>query len=325
MGEPYPLLPRAFAGLGAAAVGAWFVVLAPLANLQAGHPWTAGALALAALPLALFLALLALAPDALQRLLSRATRLDLRDAGHVGCAVIMAGTLFFVLGLGIADGVLAVETRFGPAADPEAAQDENEGLDPVLLGSALTLNLIVLTLPALLYVSFVGGTGPAGALRALGLREEGAGRALGVGAGAAFLVLLAIMIVSGLLHFAGFRMPENEQALRIARSITVAGALGIAVVSSVSEEIFFRGFLQPRIGLLAQGVLFSLVHLNYVHVPELVVTFALGILFGILYRRTGSLWAPIAAHFTFNLVMLLAGMYVEAPPSTPDANATTPE
>lgn len=307
MGRPPSAPARALAGLGALVMAAFFGVVSPLGLLAKGYPYTAATLVLAVLPLVLFLALLALAPAALQRVLSRFTALDLGDAGHVAAGVVMAGALFFVLGFGaLVNGVYALEAAWFHPGDLALGE-----IDPRALAAGLVENAVILILPVVLYVSFVHGHGPLGALRAIGLRADGAGRAILGGFGAAILFILGLWVFSALVAASGLTVPENERALAIAGSVTLAGALGIAVVSSVSEEIFFRGFLQPRVGLFAQAVIFALAHLSYVHLLEVVVTFGLALVFGIMYRRTGSLWGPIAAHFLFNLLMLLAGLYAE--------------
>lgn len=308
MGTDYPLAPRVLAGAGALGVGVWFGAATPAALLQAGYPYSAAAMAVTVLPLVAFLGLLAVAPDMLQRILSRFTRVNLRDGGHVGAVVIMAGTLFFVLGFGaVANGVYAFERVYG-----HGDTDVLQAVDATTLFQSLLLNAVLLTLPVLLYVSFVHGLGPRAALRALGLHGDGLGRALLIGAGAALLFLALLAAASALVAQSVGEIPENELALAIAKSLTPLGALGLAIGSSVSEEVFFRGFLQPRVGFWWQAVIFGVAHLSYANVTEVVVVTLLALAFGWIYRRTGNLWAPIAAHFTFNLLMLLAGIYAPA-------------
>lgn len=307
MAEPYPAGARLLAGFGAAAIGLYFGVALPLTFAGTGYPLTAAATAATAAPLVMFLGLLAASPDALQRILRRFSPANLRDPGHVAALVVMAGTLYFVLGYGaLTTGIHAYE-QVVVHGEPEAAIDGNA------LFVGLVVNLIVLVLPVVFYVSFIHGKGPAATLRALGLRPEGAAAATlqGFAVALAFIVLMVVAsaVVSGLQ----MEVPENERALAIARSVTVLGAFGIAVGSSVSEEIFFRGFLQPRIGVWGQAVVFALAHLSYVNVLEVVITFALALAFGAMYRRTGNLLAPIAAHFLFNLIMLIAGIYAPEP------------
>lgn len=299
----YPLAPRLFAGAGALAVGLWFGLLVPMGMMAQGLPYTAIAAVVATAPLVLFLGALAVAPDALQRLLRRVSRLDLRDGGHVAAAVVMAGTLFFVLGYGsLVNGVFAVEQQ--------VVHGESE---PPLSGeqilSGVMFNLIVLVIPPVLYVAFVGGHNVLGALRALGLHGDNALRATLVGLATAFGFVVLLGVAGYFFTTFEVEVPENERALQIARSLTVLGALALATGAAVSEEVFFRGFLQPRIGLWGQAIVFSLAHLNYVNVLESVVTLLLGLAFGLLLMRTRNLLAPIAAHFLFNLLMLLAGIY----------------
>jgi uncharacterized protein len=69
--------------------------------------------------------------------------------------------------------------------------------------------------------------------------------------------------------------------------------------------VFFRGLLQPRVGLVASSALFGIVHGAYATWLQLVVPALAGLLLGYLYLRTRDLWAPIAAHFMFNFVQFV--------------------
>jgi len=80
----------------------------------------------------------------------------------------------------------------------------------------------------------------------------------------------------------------------------------LALVSGVAEEAFFRGALQPRVGLVAASVVFGLVH--FVPRPEFrvwtVFSLAAGFLLGFLFEATGNLVAPAVAHVVINGVNL---------------------
>jgi membrane protease YdiL (CAAX protease family) len=80
----------------------------------------------------------------------------------------------------------------------------------------------------------------------------------------------------------------------------------IAVLAALGEELLFRGALQPLIGLLTTALLFGLLHATAV--AHIVLAGLLGLLLGWLYRWSGSLWSPIAAHLGVDLVtgLLLA-------------------
>src|SRR5581483_9407309 len=115
------------------------------------------------------------------------------------------------------------------------------------------INVVVFVLPVLFYVSFVGHVGPGGALRELGLEAEGAARQIVVGLLVAASFLAALVVLSSVLsRFMG--IPDNPRAQDIARGLDVAGALVVAAGAAISEEVFFRGFLLPRVGLLAQAL-----------------------------------------------------------------------
>ena len=306
MAVPVPV--RVLAGAGALGGGA-LAGVGVLGYLRAACPGSAAALVLTALPLLLFLAFLAAAPDALQRLLARRTRVDLGDPAHVAAAVVLGTACFIALGWGgLVSGVTTVESRLaacGLASEPVTPTPE-----ALVTGVVITFALFVF--PIVLYVGVVHGLGPRGTFRELGLREEGAGRALALGAGLAlaFLVGLAL-VVAAVSPWLPESVLENEQALAIARSVTLPSAFLLAVGSGLGEELFFRGFLQPRFGILATSIVFSLAHLNYGSVSEVVVVFVLSLALGLAYKLTGNLWTAVAAHFTFNFVQLLVGMYAE--------------
>jgi hypothetical protein len=76
----------------------------------------------------------------------------------------------------------------------------------------------------------------------------------------------------------------------------------LAVCSAISEEVFFRGVLQPEIGLVASSAIFGLLH--PLGIAYVIWATAAGAGLGGLYLATGSLVAPAVAHGTYNLVAL---------------------
>lgn len=81
----------------------------------------------------------------------------------------------------------------------------------------------------------------------------------------------------------------------------------LAVLSSVSEEILFRGAVQPRLGLVFTSVLFAFTHLQYAVSPATLVVLLIGLVLGLLRRRFGT-WAAVLAHFGYNFGLLLMGL-----------------
>jgi membrane protease YdiL (CAAX protease family) len=98
-------------------------------------------------------------------------------------------------------------------------------------------------------------------------------------------------------------------ARELARAIgpmTIPDALLMAAASGFSEELLFRGALQPRVGLLVASVLFGAVHFmpRREVLPWTGFATLSGLLFGWLFEWTGNLVAPIVAHTVVNAVNL---------------------
>lgn len=88
-------------------------------------------------------------------------------------------------------------------------------------------------------------------------------------------------------------------------NLEVGLAMGAAMLASpVCEELVFRGFVQrafreaPR-GIVVTALIFSAFHFNPVN---FVALFQLGVLFGLLAWRAGSVWPAIGAHVASNTV-----------------------
>jgi len=81
--------------------------------------------------------------------------------------------------------------------------------------------------------------------------------------------------------------------------------LAVSMSAGVVEELFFRGFLQPRIGLFGATVLFALAHLGYGEPFMLFGITLLSLSYGLLAKWRGSIFASIAAHTVFDAVQLL--------------------
>jgi uncharacterized protein len=92
-----------------------------------------------------------------------------------------------------------------------------------------------------------------------------------------------------------------------ARAMSGGGILVLAVLSSIGEELLFRGLLQPWLGLLPQALLFGIVHQlpgasRWVWVGWAT---AVGVALGAMFQLTGSLAGPLVAHAVINGLNLL--------------------
>jgi membrane protease YdiL (CAAX protease family) len=74
----------------------------------------------------------------------------------------------------------------------------------------------------------------------------------------------------------------------------------VALLAAFGEELLFRGAIQPLVGLVPTAVIFGLLHATgFAHI---VLAGVLGLCLGSLYNWSGSLWPPIAAHLTLDMI-----------------------
>ncbi len=100
----------------------------------------------------------------------------------------------------------------------------------------------------------------------------------------------------------GLRRAWDALESGIGTNLSVVEILVLALGSAISEELFFRGAVQPAVGLVPASILFGLLHplgVSYV----VWATVAGGALGG-LALATGGLIAPMTAHGTYNLLAL---------------------
>ena len=98
---------------------------------------------------------------------------------------------------------------------------------------------------------------------------------------------------------------------------TFLGAFTISVLAPLLEEVMFRGAIQgymmrrmrsPWAAIIAAALVFGIFHMNPV---QIVYATLLGVVFGWIYYRTGSLMSVIVGHVLNNtiatIMMLLLG------------------
>lgn len=78
----------------------------------------------------------------------------------------------------------------------------------------------------------------------------------------------------------------------------------ICLMVSICEELLFRGAVQHNFGPYWTSILFAAIHVRYLrHWLPTGMVFAISYGLGWIYEHTGTLWAPIAAHFLVDLIM----------------------
>ncbi|MEM1445617.1 MAG: CPBP family intramembrane glutamic endopeptidase [Planctomycetota bacterium] len=169
----------------------------------------------------------------------------------------------------------------------------------------------------------------AGYLQTLGLLPRSLPRDVRwtlLGLPAIVLLFLATQQVSAMVSLMLGYPPEQVQHTLLetyadlrdrGQTATMVGLLVSTVVfAPVLEELFHRGFLQTALvhvfgpnkawgrwlAIVAVSGFFAVMHLGAVPWVAMPALLLLGVCFGFLYERTGSLWPPILVHAGFNAI-----------------------
>lgn len=129
---------------------------------------------------------------------------------------------------------------------------------------------------------------------------------LGASLGGAQLYLMAVTALG--IDF--LVPPDLPGDLLLPGAFVIFTVIALAVVTPIAEEIFFRGFLLRGLvnrwgvapGIIVSAAVFAGLHFQP---PVIVPVFITGLLLGLLYWQTGSLWPGIFVHAAQNLIATL--------------------
>lgn len=89
--------------------------------------------------------------------------------------------------------------------------------------------------------------------------------------------------------------------------MTVGGALVLGLSAGISEELLFRGAVQPRLGLFLATFLFAIGHLQYGLTVATLEVFLIGLVLGLMRKWTHTTLC-IFVHASYNIVGVLLGL-----------------
>jgi hypothetical protein len=125
-------------------------------------------------------------------------------------------------------------------------------------------------------------------------------------------ILVSIFVALFILGYVSLLLGFNDQE-KIAEKV---GGLPFpilifaALVAPISEELFFRGLLTPRIGVVFSSLAFGLSHLAYGSTVEVAGTVVVGIILGFAFRMSKSVTPCILAHMAYNSLAVLFYTFV---------------
>ena len=132
-------------------------------------------------------------------------------------------------------------------------------------------------------------------------------------------IWLSIPLILGAMTFFNIcseiiALPNWMEDEFVGMSRNVLGAISIAIMAPLVEELLFRGAIEghllkqgksPVAAILISSLIFGIVHINPAQVP---FAFAIGAVFGWLYYRTGSVVPGIIGHFINNSIATIQMM-----------------
>ena len=120
------------------------------------------------------------------------------------------------------------------------------------------------------------------------------------------LIVAGMLFINLCSEFLG--LPDLMQDTFLGMSRNVFGIISITIMAPLVEELLFRGAIQgymlrkgmkPLNAILIASAIFGIVHMNPIQIP---FAFAIGMIFGWLYYRTGSVVPGIVSHFINNSI-----------------------
>lgn len=80
----------------------------------------------------------------------------------------------------------------------------------------------------------------------------------------------------------------------------------VMIVAPLNEEILFRGFLVPRIGIVVSALFFAILHGGYASYVEFFMALWFGLVAGYAFKKTKSLYPSLVTHMLVNTTTTLA-------------------
>ncbi len=119
-----------------------------------------------------------------------------------------------------------------------------------------------------------------------------------------FFAILAVEIGMGAFEsITNISLPTNVVA--IYTGFPIWFFIFTFTIAPFNEEILFRGFLVPRIGIVFSALVFAVLHLSYLSIAELIGAFLYGIFAGYVFKRSGSLYSTVLAHALINMLAIV--------------------
>jgi membrane protease YdiL (CAAX protease family) len=116
--------------------------------------------------------------------------------------------------------------------------------------------------------------------------------------------LFVVLLTEGLL-LGTVGMLDSHRVVDVLVRQTPLTLLFAFTFAPLAEELFFRGYLQQKLGVVLTALVFGFLHAGFGSVFEVVAALSAGLIFGVFVKRTGNLVPAILAHALYNAYAVL--------------------
>ncbi len=120
-----------------------------------------------------------------------------------------------------------------------------------------------------------------------------------------FLILFSLLIAMAFILY-NFNLLDTQNVANIIEKQSGFDLLIAVTLGPVAEELFFRGFLQKRIGVFLTSVVFALLHTGYGSIAEVLGAFIASMVFGWWVKKHDDVAPTIIAHAFYNMLSILS-------------------
>lgn len=167
-------------------------------------------------------------------------------------------------------------------------------------------SLLPLSIAVIIYLTVYKGVSKPELYRSLGLVSKGVQYKLLL----AVMLFVIVLLLEMFVNLAGYvaNTPINTNVSQVLSGAPVWFLVFIAIVEPINEELLFRSFLVPRLGIIPSALLFGLAHYSYMSTfgVEMIAAFVFGITAGYIFKKTGSAYPSILAHIAVNTIAALS-------------------
>jgi len=131
-------------------------------------------------------------------------------------------------------------------------------------------------------------------------------------------VILSIAIIRVACHFfhVDVKSETLENAIRMFKAHKYL-AVFAALTAGVTEELIFRGYLQPRLEILfknpyvaifVSSAIFGLLHFGFGTIINMAGPFVIGLIYAIYYQKYRNIKVLMISHFLWDIIVIFVSM-----------------